>query len=179
MKVIIISGTPGTGKTTLAKKLAKKLDFEYIDINKIIKKYGLSGGYDKKRKCEVVDIKKLNKRLIKTINQYKKLSLKKKSINKESLRKIKNKIKGLIIDSHLSHYLPPRYIDLCVITKCNLRILQKRLKKKHYSKEKIRENLDCEIFDICLNEAKENKHEMIIIDTTKGINMKPILSEIK
>ena len=42
MKVIIISGTPGTGKTTLAKKLAKKLDFEYIDINKIIKKYGLS-----------------------------------------------------------------------------------------------------------------------------------------
>src|SRR3989344_1207466 len=116
MKAIIISGTPGTGKTTLAKKLAKKLDFEYIDINKIIKKYGLSGGYDKKRKCEVVDIKKLNKRLIKTINQYKKLSLKKKSINKESLRKIKNKIKGLIIDSHLSHYLPPRYIDLCVIT---------------------------------------------------------------
>jgi len=29
--------------------------------------------------------------------------------------------------------------------------------------------LDAEIFDICLNEAKENKHKIVVVDTTKGI----------
>lgn len=163
MKIIAISGTPGTGKTTLSKKLARRLNYKYIDVNKVIKKYAISEKYDKKRKCNVVDIKKLNTFLIKEINQYKKT----KGIN------------GMIIDSHLSHYLPKKHIDLCIITKCNLAILKNRLKKKGYDKEKIRENLDCEIFDICLNEAKENNHKILIMDTTKGINIKPILTRIK
>ena len=52
-----------------------------------------------------------------------------------------------------------------------MKILKKRLKKKKYSENKIRENLDAEIFDICLNEAKESRHKVIVIDTTKGINI--------
>lgn len=178
MKIIVISGTPCTGKTTLARKLAKRLDFEYIDVNRIIKKYNISERYDKKRECNVIDIRKLNKRLIEAINQYKKISLKNKPINKKSFKKIK-KNSGLIIDSHLSHYLPKKYVDLCIITKCNLKELQKRLKKRKYNKDKIKENLDAEIFDICLNEAKENKHKIIVIDTTKGINMNSLLAKIK
>src|SRR3989338_3917796 len=73
MKVLIVTGTPATGKTTLSKKLAKKLNFHYLDVNKVIKKYNISEGYDKKRKTRVVDIKKLNKALVKEINNYKKL----------------------------------------------------------------------------------------------------------
>ena len=34
--IIIISGTPGTGKTTFAKKIAKEKNLEYIDVKKII-----------------------------------------------------------------------------------------------------------------------------------------------
>jgi len=30
--IIAVSGTPGTGKTTIAKKLAKALNLKYIDI---------------------------------------------------------------------------------------------------------------------------------------------------
>src|SRR3989338_2311031 len=116
MKAVIITGTPGTGKTTLAKKLAKKLNYPYIDVNKIVKENKLDREYDKKRKCYAVDIKKLNQSLIKLINNYKK--------NK--------KIKGIIIDSHLSHYLPKKYIGLCIVTRCELKELQKRLKKKKY-----------------------------------------------
>jgi adenylate kinase len=183
MKVIIITGSVGTGKTTLSKLLARKLNFHYIDVNKIIRKYNISEGYDKKRKTNIVDINKLA--LIKEIKNYKN-TIKKNSIissnknisikNKRTFEKINEKNKnnkkiknGIIIDSHLSHYLPKKYVDLCIVTKCNLKVLKNRLKKKKYSKDKIRENLDTEIFDVCLNEAKENRHKIIVMDTTKGI----------
>ena len=153
MKVIIITGTPGTGKTYLAKKLSKKFKFQYIDVNELINKNKLAEGYDKKRKCKIIDIKKLNKFLI------------------DLIKKSKN---NLIIDSHLSHYLPNRYVDLCIVTKSNFKTLKKRLKNKKYSKEKINENLECEIFDICFNEALERKHKILVIDTSKKINLNKI-----
>jgi adenylate kinase len=146
--IICVTGTPCTGKSTLAKKITKKIKGKYIDVNKIISKYKLSEGYDKKRKSKIVDIKKLNKVLINII------------------KKSKN---SLVIDSHLSHYLPKKYVDLCIITKCDLKVLQKRLKKRGYNKDKIRENLDAEIFDVCLNEARKKGHNIIVIDTTKGL----------
>ncbi|MEK6956191.1 MAG: adenylate kinase family protein [Nanoarchaeota archaeon] len=146
MKTIIITGTPGTGKTIIAKKLAKKINYEYIDVNEIIKKNKLNNKYLKKFDTYEVDEKKLNTLLIKII---------------------KNSKNNLVIDSHLSHYLNKKYVDLCIVTKCNIKELKKRLNKRKYSKIKIRENLDAEIFDVCLVEAKENKHKILIVDTTK------------
>ena len=36
--IIAISGTPGTGKHTLAKELARKTNYEILDLNRILKK---------------------------------------------------------------------------------------------------------------------------------------------
>jgi len=157
MKTIIVTGSVGTGKTALAKELSKKLKYRYIDVKKIISDNNISEGYDKKRKTKIIDIKILNKYLIKYIK------------NSENV----------IIDSHLSHYIPKKYVDLCIVTKCNLKILEKRLKNRKYSKRKIRENLDAEIFDICLEEAKQKKHKIIVIDTSKKININNIIKKLK
>ena len=164
MKTIVVTGTPGTGKTTLAKNLAQKLNFLYLDVNKIIFKYKLSEGYDNKRKTKIIDINKLNKRLILEIKNFKKQN---------------KKFKGIIIDSHLSHYLPRKYVDICIVTKCGIKELNKRLKKKEFNKSKIQENVQAEIFDICYNEAKERKHKIILVDTTKGFNIGLIYQKIK
>lgn len=155
MKTIAITGTPGTGKTTLAKKLAKNLNYHYIDVTKLISSNKLAEGYDMQRATKIVDAKKLNRFLINCIKQLKK----------------QNKIKGIIIDSHLSHYLPRKYVDFCIVTKCGIKELNKRLKKKKFHKSKIQENLQAEIFDVCRNEAMERKHKVIIVCATKGFNI--------
>lgn len=158
MKVICVTGTPGTGKTAVAKKLAEKHGFYYLDVNKIISKNKLDEGYDRKRKTRIVDIKKLNKVLIKEILLIDK--------NK--------KYPGIIIDSHLSHYLPRKYVNLVIVTKCSIKELNKRFKKRKYPKNKIQENLQAEIFDICYNEAIERKHKVIAFDTTKSFNISSV-----
>jgi adenylate kinase len=154
MKVIVVSGTPGTGKTTYAKKLAKEKGFLYIDVNKVIDENKISEGYDRKRKTKIIDTDKLNKHLISLI--------KKEEKNK--------KTKGIVIDSHLSHYLPKKYVELCVITKCGLKELKKRLEKRGYDKKKVRENVDAEIFNVCMTEARELGHTVMVIYTDKKTN---------
>ena len=162
MKTIIITGTPGTGKTTLSKRLSKKLNFYYLDVNKIISQYKLSEGYDRKRKTKIIDINKLNKKLILEVKNIKK----------------SGKYNGIIIDSHLSHYFPREYADFCIVTKCGIKELNKRLKKKKFHESKIKENLEAEIFDICLNEAKERKHKVMIADTTKHFNINDLIHKL-
>ena len=121
----------------------------------------------------------MNKALIKEIKTYNEKNSIINSNKKISIKNKNNKTKkGIIIDSHLSHYLPEKYADLCIIAKCNLKVLENRLKKKGYSKSKVRENLDAEIFDVCLNEAKENKHKIIVIDTTKDFSTNSISRKI-
>ena len=200
MKVVIVSGTPGTGKTTLSRKLTKRLKFRYIDVNKIISEYNLSEGYDRKRKTRIVNVNKLNKVLIKEINILTKNYIIKNSrifnpekyklffdngkyneklpIKNKKFKKNIKKYKGIIIDSHLSHYLPRKYVDFCIVTKCDIKELNKRLKKKKYDKNKIQENLQAEIFDICLNEARQRKHKILIADTTKGFNINKIAQQL-
>ena len=150
MNVIIVTGTPGTGKTKIAKKISNEKKYIYLDVKSLIKKNKLGESYDRKRRTFVVDTKKLNKILI---------------YDYIVPLKLDKKINGVVIDSHLSHHLPKKYVDLCIVTKCDLKELKKRLDKRSYSKAKVRENLDCEIFDICLNEAREAGHKMQIIKT--------------
>lgn len=153
MKGIIVTGTPGTGKTTLSLALQKELGIGYIDVTKLIRTKKLASGYDKKRDCAIVDIKKLNSNLISDLAK---------------------RTSAVVIDSHMSHYLPKKHVLLCIVCTCKLKELRRRLKQKGYSDEKVRENLDCEIFETSLIEATKKKHNLLVIDTTKGIDKKTI-----
>ncbi|MBD3204533.1 AAA family ATPase [Candidatus Woesearchaeota archaeon] len=152
-RVIAVSGTPGTGKTTVSKILARKYKLKYLDVKSMIKKYDLSEEFDKERDCEVIDVKKLVLFLIGKISEFKELK--------------KTKFQGMIIDSHLSHNIAPHMVDLCIITKCSLPVLKKRLEKRGYSETKVRENLDAEIFDTCKVEAMEKGHKIKVLWTDK------------
>lgn len=148
-RVIIVTGTPSTGKTMLAKQIEKQYRFKRLDVNAIVKNNRLREGYDKKNKCWLVDDSRFTHVLEKIIREKRK--------NKEKI----------VIDSHLSHYLSPRFVDICLVTRCDLDELYRRLKKKRYPKNKIEENMECEIMEVCLQEAYERKHVLVVVDTTK------------
>ena len=156
MTIIAVTGTPGTGKSTVAKELAKALKYKFVNVNQFIKEQNLSDGFDKERDCEIIDVKKLNKTLEKFL-----------------------KNKNAVVDSHLSHNLPKKLVDVCVITKCELKELRKRLESRKYSEEKIRENLEAEIFNTCYQEAVQNGHKALVVDTTNGFKVKELMILIK
>lgn len=154
MKVIVVSGPVASGKTTLAKRIAKEKGYKYLDVKEVIRKNKVALGYDRKMRSKIIDLSKLNKVLVKII---------------------RNSKQSLIIDSHLSHHLPKKYVDLCIITKCSLKALKKRLQKRKYSRDKVRVNLDAEIFDVCLVEAKELGHKIKVVDMTNAAGMHDFL----
>ncbi|MBU2475028.1 MAG: AAA family ATPase [Nanoarchaeota archaeon] len=146
---IVVSGTPGTGKSKFSKKLAKELKFKYLDIKTFSRKNKI---YDKiEKNCLIIDEKKLVKELKKLKGNY-------------------------VIDGHLSHYLKA---DYCVVCKCDLKVLKKRLEKRKYSKQKIKDNLDAEIFDVCFIDAKKIQKNVLVLDTSKGYKMEGIVRLIK
>lgn len=143
--IIIVTGTPGTGKSTIAKAVAKRLQCTYLDVNTVIDSYRLKTGYDKKRQAAIIDEKKLCRVLVSFIK----------------------KEKNLVIDSHLVADLPAAHVDVCLVTKTDIHVLKERLEARGYSQAKVRENLDAEIFEVCHIEAREKKHNIIVVDTTQ------------
>jgi len=167
--IIAISGTPGVGKTFIAKKMSKATGgkLEYFDLNNYIKDNRLYDSYDKKDKTFDVDIEMLKKDINPTLknntstNKVMK-SLVGKAITIDALmKKIPKNTDGIIVDSHLSHYLES---DYCIIVRTDLKKLYKRLKERKYSKSKISDNVEAEIFEACLNEARKLKRNVIIFE---------------
>ncbi len=149
MRVLAITGTPGTGKSTLARFLAKKLGFFRLDLHSHYQE--ISTGYDKKNKCYEVDGKKFT------------------ALVRRIIKEKEGKFSGIIIDTHISHKLPKQMIDLCIVLTCSdLKELERRLKKRKYSKQKIWDNLDAELFQTCLMEAKGGRHKVKVFDTSKS-----------
>ena len=154
--LIAITGSPGVGKSTLAKYLVKKLGFDRLDLHHYYKR--ISTGYNRPKQSYDVDYAKFE------------------SLVKERLKQAK---KGLVIDSHISHLLPKKLVDICIVLICSdLKKLEARLRKRKYSKKKIRENLDAEIFQICLMEAKEKEHTVLLFDTAKGMVQQKVMKEL-
>jgi len=139
---IIITGTPGTGKSSHAQALVDQLpDLKLMSINDVAKERGCVTGFDEERKSHIVDEDKVYDAI------------------EDELEK-----GGLIIDWHVCDIFPERLIDLVVVLRADNTILYDRLKKRDYSDTKIDENIDAEIMQVILEEARESYAEEIVIE---------------
>jgi len=149
--LIAVTGTPGVGKSTFAKRLSSKLEGSHlIEINDIVNRYSL---YSKKDKfgTKIVNLGQLNSILSRTLR--------------------KNRKRNVVIAGHLAPELRLRY-DIAVVLRCNLEKLAKRLEGRRYAREKLAENIISESLDYCgLKIAKTAKetYEVESTDDQKGV----------
>ena len=52
---ILVTGTPGTGKTVLANELAQRTGLNYINVGDLAKEKDLYDGWDEEYSCHVLD----------------------------------------------------------------------------------------------------------------------------
>ena len=123
----VITGNPGVGKHTVAKKLAKRLDLDLIDINKIVVNSGI---FEKKDETVDVDIKMLKKTLTKEITD------------------------NSLVVGHLAPYVVPRKnVDVAVVLRKSPYKLISIYRKRNYSQQKSIENLGSEILGVIYYDA--------------------------
>jgi len=151
MKIIIISGTPGCGKTSLANELSKLINAKIISLNELAISKDFSFEYDNDRKTYIVDFKIFLPYIMRKI----------KKIKKENPQ-------FLIIESHFSDIIPNKCIDHIFILRCDPDELVNRLKVKNYDLKKITENVQVVILGNCVNYfiQKKTRKPLFEIDTT-------------
>ncbi|VVB66990.1 Putative adenylate kinase [Candidatus Norongarragalina meridionalis] len=145
---LVVTGTPGTGKTFLAKKLAEQEGAEYIDVKKIIGQHKLYLDDE-----GTVDIRKLQRVLRPMMRSG-----------------------NVIVESHLlcEFSLP---CERCIVLRCDPLVLEKRLGERRYSKQKTLDNLLCEALDYCLVNAERHYRHVTQVDCTKMPSAKRLLDE--
>lgn len=104
--LIGLTGTPGTGKTSVSRLLEKRRGWKVIYLNDLIKEEHLYTEIDEERNAVVADIELIRSRLTGIINE----------MEKESTNGI------VILESHLAHHIT----DIAIV----LRAYPPELKKK-------------------------------------------------
>ena len=132
--IILISGTPGTGKTSVSNMIAELYNGKVLSLNepKVFKEFNIH--FDNKRDTYVIDTDKLLTHIINLIEEYK-----------------NNDPEYLIIEGHFSDIIPESYIDYAIILRCDPYVLKSRLENRGYKKDKILENVQAEILGNCAN----------------------------
>jgi adenylate kinase len=148
---IALTGTPGTGKTTIGKMLRDDYGLKVVDLNEVIHAYQYYVEWDEDRDCGVVDLKAL---------------------------KAHEFSDGLVLEGHLSHHL---LVDRVIVLRTDPVVLHARLREKGYSDRKIQENVEAEILDIILVEAlalHDNKTVVEVDSTGVPSRSAPLVWEI-
>lgn len=71
---------------------------------------------------------------------------------------------GNLIDYHGCDFFPERWFDIIFVLRTDNTLLYERLEKRAYNPRKIQENVQCEIFQTILDEAKESYNPDIVVE---------------
>ena len=159
--IILITGTPGTGKTSLTKEVHESLISEgvtskIIDINELIHSNVVKSRYDSRLDTKVYDDRDLCK------------------ILKQRLIKDRESSEVLLLDTHTPSSIPKDAPDLVVVLKCRTDVIYDRLAARGYIQAKIDENVSCEIMQVVHEEAHDRftKAEIVVVSSNDSDDLK-------
>ncbi|XP_014439559.1 adenylate kinase isoenzyme 6-like [Tupaia chinensis] len=135
---ILLTGTPGVGKTTLGKELASRSGLKYINVGDLAREGQLFDGCDKEYDCPILD----EDRVVELENQMRE--------------------GGVIVDDHGCDFFLEHWFHVVFVLRTDNNILYKRLETRGYSEKKLKENIQCEIFQVPYEEATSSHKEEIV-----------------
>ncbi|KNC50178.1 adenylate kinase isoenzyme 6 [Thecamonas trahens ATCC 50062] len=132
---VLVTGTPGVGKTTMCELLAEEAGMKHINFGSILLEGGFNAGYNAEFDTH--------------------------DVTEENLADACDSIEaamgegGVILDYASCDYFPERWFDLVVVLVAETNSLFPRLEARGYSKKKVTENMQAEIFQVVLQDAYE------------------------
>ncbi|KAI9824836.1 MAG: factor activating pos9 [Phylliscum demangeonii] len=143
---ILVTGTPGVGKTSHCEALTDALpSLRHLAINRIVQERDCHLGRNEDFQSWIVDEDRL-------------------------LDAIEDEVKqgGNVIDWHACDLFPESWIDLVVVLRTETSVLFDRLTSRGYGKKKLDENMDSEIMQVLLEEAREAYAEEVVVELSSN-----------
>lgn len=143
MPVILVTGTPGVGKTTFSAMLAERFNMLHVPVSALISEKHLWNEKDESRDCTIYDEQLLDDEIRNILHEH--------------------PDGGIVFDFHCSDICPIDSIDFVIVLTCDSDILYQRLLERGYGPDKIKENVEAEIFRVILDEVIEDFPENKIV----------------
>ncbi|XP_067003641.1 adenylate kinase isoenzyme 6 [Anabrus simplex] len=136
---ILITGTPGVGKSSLCQQLMERTGLEWLDVGQIAKENNCFEEYDAIYQCPILDEDKV-------LDQMEELMAD----------------GGKIVDYHGCDFFPERWFDIVFVLRTDNTTLYDRLVQRGYNGKKLEDNVQCEIFQTILEEAHSSYEPDIV-----------------
>ena len=130
---VLITGTPGTGKTSTSQLVAERSGFKCVNVGDLVKQHECHEGKDGEFDAYILDEDKLCDVM--------------EPIMAEG---------GCIVDFHSPEFFPERWFELVLVLRTKTEVLFDRLGARGYNEKKQAENMECEIMEIVSEAAKES-----------------------
>jgi adenylate kinase len=165
---VLITGTPGTGKTTLASMIVERLNggssdnndddddhndvvvAKHINVGEIVQTHQFYDGHDSELDTHILDEDKLIDYLDPIFDDAQNDSI------------------SCITDYHICTVFPERYFDLILVLRTNTEVLYDRYVERKYNDKKRTDNIQSEIMQIILEEAMESYESEIVYEVSSN-----------
>ncbi len=160
-RIILVTGSPSVGKTSVSKLLAVRLHAVHVDLGELVIEEKLTSGVDGKRGTLIADRVKLSKRVRQIIRQ-------------------KGQDQDVIVDGHYAtDVMTAGQVTRVFVMRRHPEELKRLMIERGFKESKIWENLAAEILDVCLYDAVKavGTEKVCEIDAT-GKTTEEITTEI-
>mmetsp|Transcript_1183 Transcript_1183/g.1928 ORF Transcript_1183/g.1928 Transcript_1183/m.1928 type:complete len:176 (-) Transcript_1183:128-655(-) len=136
---VLVTGTPGTGKSAFCEAAVESLDLKLVDVTELVKNHECHEGRDEAFDTLVLDEDKLLDVMEPIMSEG-----------------------GNIVDYHSCDFFPERWFQLVLVLTADTEVLFDRLQARGYSKKKVDENMECEIMQVVTESARESYDAEIV-----------------
>ena len=141
MKAVALTGTPGTGKSTISRVL-KERGYNVVRVMDLVRMTGTHSAYSRKDRCHIVDTEEFG----------------------TLCEPVWSSGDGLtIVEGHLAHFAS---CPAAIVLRCHPSKLSARLENRGWKRGKVLENVQSEVLDVILIEATERVKCVHEIDTS-------------